>query len=190
MLDRPRTRPCETLRRPARCRGFTLVELAMVLGIIGLVALSALVAYKVVVAQHHSAKALADVTAVRAAVLKWAGGGPLAYPATTGGSANSRTLQQWDSLAPHLPAHLKKLADGDSDLHLDGANPWSGRYAILPPTPSDPMHWELRIDEIPCALMEELEHQLSKTSYDKSSAGILATACSSGTASLTVPYEE
>ena len=165
----------------------------MVFSIIGLLALSALAAYNTVIAQHRSAKTLADVTAVRTAVLKWAGGGPLAYPqqncivsSVPATCANPLTLQEWDSLAPHLPHHLKKLADGDSDLTLDGANPWNGRYDIQAPAPSSPMRWKLEVHDVPCGVRDELRHQLRKTD----ATDVLQTGTCPGVNTLTVQYDE
>lgn len=177
----------------ARHRGFTLVELVLIISVVGLLALSALAAYSVVVAQRQSTAVLADVAAVRAAVLKWAGGGPLAYPQTCTGPSSApvctthvKTLQNWDQIASHLPGRLQTLAAGDTDLELDGANPWDGLYEIDPPTASSPMHWELVIDSIPCALMDELEHQLRKTSV----AGITSPASCTATGALRTQYDE
>ena len=51
------------------------------------------------------------------------------------------------------------------------------------------MKWELNIDNVPCALMEELEGQLEKTDVDES-LGVLIQSCASGTTEFTVPYDE
>ena len=139
---------------PRRERGLTIIELALTISIVGLVVLGSLMVYETVVTQHKIATAVSDAAAVRAAVLRWAAGGPIAFPDVPrdGGDGtvpSPMNLDAWNDLAEYLPEHLRAQAETTTTKTLAAANPWNGNYVLTSISPSTPNRWALQIGKVP-----------------------------------------
>lgn len=139
-------------------RGVTLIESAMVIGIISLVILGALLALETVTEQRRMTQTAQDIALIRSAVSKYTAGGLVTYPATVTG----RNMADWDDISGFLPGSLGLLADGNATLTMATGNPWSEDYIIVVPTAATASaKWTLHIHGIPDGLAPILIKQLT-----------------------------
>lgn len=145
-------------------RGVTLVESALVIGIISLIILAALLALEAVTEQRRMTQVVTEVAVVRSALSKWAAGGPLIYPDVASGSErapSSRNLRRFNQLSGFLPGHLGIAAAGANAFNLEGINPWSEDYDLSLTPFNDPgSKWTITVHGVPRDLAPILVKQL------------------------------
>ena len=136
-------------------RGMTLIELALVIGVIAIIVVGGLAIFNAVRATQDRSTALANVGVIRSAVATWAGDRPLDMALGTG-------LQNGAQLQPWLPGRLGTTAVPEN-LILEKANPWDGDYRLEASTiggNNEPYRFVLVITEVPNAEAQALCRQL------------------------------
>lgn len=189
-------------------RGVTLVESAMVIGVISLVILGALLALESVTQQRRMTQAVTDAAMIRSAISRWAAGGLLSYPPVVTGSGTgamtataASDLTRWDQIGGFLPGALGLAAERDTDTLLENVNPWSSNYRFTITTGGSAI-WTLNIEGVPDGLADLLGKQLLLNGGDaagtdatnNTTVGALSTCSPAGTAgddkTVCVSYEE
>lgn len=151
-----------------RQRGVTLVEMAMVIGIISLVILGSLLALESVTEQRRMTQAVQDIAMIRSAVSKFAAGGLVVYPGSgTGDTAisDTRNLADWGDLAGFLPGSLGIQTSGSTSATVSTGNPWSEDYVLSVPAAvgsgtAGSAKWTLTLNGVPTDLAPILVKQL------------------------------
>lgn len=156
-----------------RMRGLTLIESAVVIGILSIVVLGVLLTFETVTEQRRVTEVVQDVSSMRAAVSRFATEGLVVYdggfdaddPADRNSyTVSMRSLQRWDQLAGFLPGTLGTLAGATGGPAMIRSNPWGGTYSLIMPNSSGPnvasAKWAIRVDGVPDDLAPAISKQL------------------------------
>lgn len=97
--------------RSALRRGFTLLELLVVIGIVCILAVVGLRAYSAMMPKAHQAKCLANMRAIGVAALTYAGENEMKFPLTDNGAWDVPLADYLDGQAGHANTVMKCPAD-------------------------------------------------------------------------------
>lgn len=151
------------LPRPDRQEGYTLVETVLAIGIFSLILLGMMGIYTSVVRQKNLMVTAADVSVIRAAIVRR-------------GCLGESDAIRWMDFADYLPHRLKAPAEENESATLGSANPWGSDYTLSRGGTGGPT-WILQIGDTPDDLEEILGKQLMG---HVSNVTLGATPCTTG----------
>ena len=146
--------------------GLTLIELALVITVHGLILLAVLIAYQLVVDQRKLTELATEIAVIRHAVTNWASGHRLYYPQLGTDTDydplrdDTRTLVSWSQIAGFLEIPMSSMARGETTMTLATANPWDGNY-VLSTYSASPRLWSVEIFNIPKIYKAALQKRYS-----------------------------
>ena len=164
-------------------RGVTLIEAALVVGILALIIIAAMIALNAATSQRRATQAVTDIASIRSAVSRFAAGGPLTGFGSGSGTGYMKTakdLTDWKQIAGFLPAPLESKATATSGKTLADANPWDGDY-IFETKSAAPRQLDISVTSVPANLLTAIVKQVTTTG---------ATDRSSATTNLKIYYNE
>ena len=146
--------------------GLTLIELALVITVHGLILLAVLIAYQLVVDQRKLTELATEIAVVRHAVTNWASGHRVYYPRIGADTDTDplrddpKTLSSWSQIAGFLDMPMAGVAKSETTMTLTGANPWDGNYVLAVYT-ATPRTWSIEVFSIPKIYKSALQKRYS-----------------------------